>query len=219
MIDAEHHEGERRPIARRLLDRLGQRGHQVRAIEFASQRIVLRHPEQLLVAGATLVVEPHDAFGAHRPAIRAGEPAAGFLDPEHGRRGAGANAILDTIGHAFATALRGRRVHEHTGADRRRRLDQLCVCRPARKRCRIDIPEDSRRLIGPDDGIACDVPDEGGLTERGENVRHLRPVNGARRVGGRRAGCRRGGGCHGRLVLGRCRMIPCRRIGRPRGQA
>ena len=60
---------------------------QMGAVEFAGQRIVPRQFQQLLVAGVALVVDADDALGARRPAVGAGEPAAGFLDPEHRRRG------------------------------------------------------------------------------------------------------------------------------------
>ena len=84
--------------ARGFLDRLGQRRDQMGAIEFAGQRIVPRQLQQLLVAGVALVVDADDAVGARRLAVGAGEPAAGFLDPEHGRGGGGPHAIFDPVG-------------------------------------------------------------------------------------------------------------------------
>ena len=98
MIDADQHEGAGRAEARGFLDRLGQRGDQMGAVEFAGQRIVPRQLQQLLVAGVALVVDADDALRARRPAVGAGEPAAGFLDPDHGRGGRGPHAIFDPVG-------------------------------------------------------------------------------------------------------------------------
>ena len=72
------------------------------AIEFTGQRIVLRQPEKLFFVRVALVVDPDDALNPRRLARVIGEPAPAFLDPDHRRRGVGANAILDTVRHAFA---------------------------------------------------------------------------------------------------------------------
>ena len=84
MVDADQHEGAGRAEARRFLDGLGQRCDEMRAVEFAGQRIVPRQFQQLLVAGVPFVVDADNALRARRPAVGAGEPAAGFLDPQHG---------------------------------------------------------------------------------------------------------------------------------------
>ena len=58
---------------------------EMRAIEFAGQRVMPRQPHQLLVAGMAFVV------ARTMPCARTGLPSApanqhaGFLDPEHGR--------------------------------------------------------------------------------------------------------------------------------------
>ena len=118
MIDADQHEGAGGAEARGFLDGLGQRSDQMGAVEFAGQGVVARQFQQLLVAGVALVVDADDALGARRPAVGAGEPAAGLLDPEHRRRGRGPHAILDPVGHAVAAA-RGRRMAERVRTDRR----------------------------------------------------------------------------------------------------
>ena len=107
MIDADQHEGEGRAKARGFLDRLGQRRDQMGAVEFAGQRIVPRQFQELLVAGVAFVVDADDALGARRLAVGAGEPAAGFLDPEHRRGGAGPHAIFDPVGRAVAPCAGG----------------------------------------------------------------------------------------------------------------
>ena len=117
MIDADQHEGAGGAKARGFLDGLGQRGDQMRPVELAGQRIVPRQLQQLLVAGVAFIVDADDALRARRPAVGAGEPAAGFLDPEHGLGGRGPHAIFDPVGRAFA-ALRGRRMSQRIGADR-----------------------------------------------------------------------------------------------------
>ena len=83
---------------------LCQRSDQMGAIEFAGQGVVARQFQKLLVAGVALVVDADDAMGARRPAVGAGEPAAGLLDPEHRRRGSGPHPVLDPVGHAIAAA-------------------------------------------------------------------------------------------------------------------
>ena len=85
MIDADQHEGGGRSGTHGFLDRFRQRGDEMCAIEFTGQRIVLRQPHELLVAGAALIIDPDDALRANRLAVRPCKPAAGLLDPEHGR--------------------------------------------------------------------------------------------------------------------------------------
>ncbi len=95
----------------------------MRPIEFAGQRVAPRQLKQLLVAGVAFVVDADNALDARRLAIGAGEPAAGFLDPEHLVGGRGPHAVFDPVGRAFA-ALRGGRMTKRVGPDRARRLDQ-----------------------------------------------------------------------------------------------
>ncbi len=109
MIDADQHEGGGRAQARGFLDRLGQRCDQMRAIEFAGQRVVPRQSHELLVTGVAFVVDADNTLDARRLAVGTGEPAAGFLDPEHRRGRRGPHAIFDPVGHAL-TAARGRRL-------------------------------------------------------------------------------------------------------------
>ena len=108
MVDADQHEGAGRAEARGLLDRFGERGDQMGAIEFAGQGIVLREFQQLFVAGVAFVVDADDTLRARRPAVGAGEPATGFLDPDHGGGGRGPHAIFDPVGDAFDAARRTR---------------------------------------------------------------------------------------------------------------
>ena len=150
MVDADQHEGAGRAEAGAFLDRLGQRSDQVGAVEFAGQRIVPRQFQQLLVAGVALIVDAHDALRARRPAVGAGEPAAGFLDPDHRRRCRDAHAIFDPVGGAFAAARR-RGLAERVGADGAGGLDQLCEFRAARERFRRDIGKHGSRVVAPGD--------------------------------------------------------------------
>ncbi|MGY2931632.1 hypothetical protein ACVWZ6_001234 [Bradyrhizobium sp. GM6.1] len=100
MIDADQHEGRGRAETGRLLDGLGQRGDQMRAIELAGQRIEPGQLRQFLVAGMAFIVDADGADRTHRATVGAGEPAAGLLDPDHGIGGAHAHAVLDPVGRA-----------------------------------------------------------------------------------------------------------------------
>ena len=75
---------------------------------------------------------------ARRLAVGAGEPAAGFLDPQHRRGCRGPHAIFDAIKRAFA-AMRRRRMAQRVSPDRAHRLDQLGKLRAAGQRCGRDI--------------------------------------------------------------------------------
>ena len=88
---------------------LGERSDQMRAIEFAGQRVVARQFDKLLVAGVALVVDPHNALDAHRSAVGAGKPAAGLLDPLHGCGRIGPHPVFDAVGRALAALGGGRR--------------------------------------------------------------------------------------------------------------
>ena len=173
MVDADQHEGERRPETCGLLDRLGQCRHQMGAVEFAGQRIVPRQPLELFVAGVALIVDADDALHLRRPAVEPGKPAAGFLDPEHRRGGRGAHAVFDAVGRAGA-AMGRRRMAERVGPDRAHRLDQFGELRAAGQRRRRNIGKDRGGTIGPGDGVAGDIPGESGLAERGEDGGGLR---------------------------------------------
>ncbi len=181
-IDADQHEGGRGAEARGFLDGLGKRCNQMRTIELAGERVVAQQPHQLRVAGMPLIIDTDDALRARRPAVGAGEPAAGLLDPEHGGGCAGPDAIFDPIGRATA---RGRCMAKRVGPDRAHRLDQFCKLRAARQRRRRNIRKNRGSVIAPGNRIGCDVPHEGRLAERGQDGRSLR-----------------NGGCQNRLVSG-----------------
>ena len=123
MIDADQHEGAGRAEAGRLLDRFGQRRDEMRAVELAGQRIEPRQLGELFVAGMALIVDTDDALRARRLAVGSGKPAAGLLDPDHGRGGRGPHAIFDPVGDLFA-APRRPRLRERLGPDRPGGLDQ-----------------------------------------------------------------------------------------------
>ena len=141
MIDADQHEGAGRPETRGLFDRFRQRGDEMRAIELTGQWIVPRQPHELFVAGMALVIDTDDALRAHRLAVGSGKPAAGLLDPDHGRGGRGPHAIFDPVGDVFA-APRRRRLSERLVADRTGRLDQPGEAGAAGQRLRRNIGED-----------------------------------------------------------------------------
>ena len=143
MIDADQHEGAGRAEAGVLLDRLGKCGDQMGAIELAGERIMPRQFQQLLVAGVALIVDAHDALRPPWPAVRAGKPDAGLLDPDHRRRGGGAHAIFDAVRHALVGPRR-RRMGERVLADRAGRLDQLGEVSAGRQRFRGDVGEHGR---------------------------------------------------------------------------
>jgi hypothetical protein len=103
--------------------------------------VVPRQSQELLIASVAFVVDADNALGARRPAIGAGEPATGFLDPEHRSGHAGPHAIFDPVGRAVAT-MRGRCMTQRVHPDRALRLDQFCKLRAARQRCRRDTRED-----------------------------------------------------------------------------
>ena len=174
MIDADQHEGAGRTEARGLLDRFGQRGDQMGAVEFAGQRIVPRQFHQLLVAGVALVVDADDALRARRLAVGAGEPAAGFLDPDHRRGGRGPHAIFDPVGDALAAARRrrfgpaprsGSSAPARSAWRTRRRWPALP--RECRRKTEAALSLQAMASAG-------DVPDEGRLAERGEDAGGLR---------------------------------------------
>ena len=197
MIDADQHEGAGRAEARGFLDRFGQRGDQMGAVEFAGQRIVPRQLQQLLVAGVAFVVDADDALRARRPAVGAGEPAAGFLDPDHRRRGRGPHAIFDPVG-------RRRRRRAPAAIGRARRTGSSAPARSAwRTRRRWPaLPRECRGRPRPALSLqtiasAGDVPDESGLAERGEDAGGLRDSGHQDRlVSGQR-----------QVILGRLRIV------------
>ena len=147
---------------------------QMGAVEFAGQGIVPRQLQQLLVAGVALVVDADDALDARRLAVGAGEPAAGFLDPEHRRRGRGAHAVFDPVGHAVAAAASAANGRAHRSGSSAPARSALRTRRrlPATAAGMSGKTEPS--MIGPGDGVAGDVPHEGGLAERSEDGRSLR---------------------------------------------
>ena len=145
----------------------------MRAIEFTGQRIVPRKPHELFVAGMALVVDADDALRPHRLAVGPCKPAAGLLDPDHGRGSGGPYAIFDPVGDAFADPRR-RRLSKRLVADRTGGLDQPGEVGTAGQRLRRNISEDRAGIVAPDDGVRCQVPDEGGLTERGKDAGGLR---------------------------------------------
>ncbi|MGY3107408.1 hypothetical protein ACVWW7_004035 [Bradyrhizobium sp. LM6.9] len=124
MIDADQHEGRGRPETGRLLDRLGQRRDQMRAIELAGQRIEPGQLRQFLVAGVALIVDADGADRAHRPTIGSREPAAGLFDPDHGIGSAHAHTVLDPVGRAVG-AVHGGGLRQRSGPQRLSGLDQL----------------------------------------------------------------------------------------------
>ena len=174
MIDADQHEGAGRAEARGFLDGLGQRGDQMGAVEFAGQRIVPRQFHELLVAGVALVVDADDALRARRPAVGAGKPAAGFLDPDHRRGGRGPHAIFDPVGDAFAAARRRRmaeRVRAGSNASAR------SVSRTPRRSPAFPAGISGKTAAGifaPGDRVGRDIPDECRLPEGSEDVSGLR---------------------------------------------
>ena len=174
MIDADQHEGAGRAEARGLLDRFGERGDQMGAIEFAGQRIVPRQLQQLLVAGVAFIVDADDALRARRLAVGAGEPAAGLLDPDHGRGGRGPHAIFDPVGDAFAAARR-RGLAKRVGPDRTRTGSiSLANSAPLASASSGNVGKDRGRVVAPGDGIGGEVPDESRLPERSEDAGGLR---------------------------------------------
>ena len=60
-------------------------GH-VPAVHLAGQRVEARQIGEPLLLLVALVDDAHDAVGAQRRAVGAGEPAAGVLDPMQRRR-------------------------------------------------------------------------------------------------------------------------------------
>ena len=143
MIDAEQDERKRCAEALRFLDRVAERRDQLRAVEFAGQRIVLRQLEQFLIAGAALGIDSDDALHALRLAVMAGDAASSFFDPDDRRRGSGADPVFDPVRCA------GRRLRQGIRTDRAGRLDQFCkpgTCRPG---CRGNVTKDRGGVFAP----------------------------------------------------------------------
>ena len=63
MVDSDQHEGAGDTEARGFLDRFGERGDQMGAVELAGQRIVPRQLQELFVAGVAFVVDARDSHG------------------------------------------------------------------------------------------------------------------------------------------------------------
>ena len=173
MIDADQHEGAGRAEARGFLDGFRQRRDQMGAVEFAGERIVPRQPHQLLVAGVALIVDADDALRARRLAVGACEPAAGFLDPDHGRRGRGPHAIFDPVGGAVAAARR-RRSGERVDRIERAGSISLAKSGAARQRFHGMSVKTEADVIAPGDGVGGKIPDESRLAERGQDAGGLR---------------------------------------------
>src|SRR5215470_3966939 len=84
-----------------------------------------------------LVVDTDDALRPRRLAVGAGEPAAGFLDPEQGITSVRAQAVFDAVGRALGAMDRWmgrRRKNDRLVADRAVRLDQARELGAARQR-------------------------------------------------------------------------------------
>jgi len=131
VIDTDQEERAGGTEALGFLDRFGERGDQMAAVQFAGQGIVSRQLQELLVMSMAFVVDPDDPLGADRPAIRTGEPAAGLLDPKHRRRYAGAHPIFDPV--MRGSAMHRRRMRQCVEPYRALRLDQFRKFRPARQ--------------------------------------------------------------------------------------
>ena len=174
MIDADQHEGAGRPEARGFLDRFRQRGDQMRAVEFAGQRIVPRQPHELFVAGVALIVDADDALRARRLAVGPGKPATGFLDPDHGRGGRWPARRIRSGRRRPRRRAPAADWSSASDPDRARGLDQLGELRAAGQRFRRDIGEDRAGIVAPGDGVGCQVPDESRLPERGKDAGGLR---------------------------------------------
>ena len=147
---------------------------QMGAVEFTGQGVVARQFQQLLVAGVAFVVDADDALGARRPAVGAGEPAAGFLDPEHRRRG---SRSARHIRSGRARRRRRARASEWPSASERiARAGSISFenSAPLASDSRRNIRKNRSELIAPDHRVGGDVPHEGGLAERSEDGRSLR---------------------------------------------
>jgi hypothetical protein len=164
MVDGDHHERERGAEALRLLDRLGQRRDQPRAVELAGQRIELGQPQQLLVACMPFIDRAHHALRARRPAIGACEPAPGLLDPDQRRGGGKPQAEFGRVGNAMSTIARRRHV-DGIAADRRRRLHALGELGAGGSHLRRKVGQQRAYACPPCDGIGGDVPDELGVLD------------------------------------------------------
>ena len=151
----------------------GEGGHQMRTIEFAGHGIVLREFQQLFVAGMAFVVDADDALRPPAgPGI--GEPAAGLLDPDHGGSGRGAQAIFDPVGDRFG-AVEADVVWPSASVPDGPRRGSISVAK-------LGAAGEGRRGMSGKTAAPCrsrrsdrgEVPDEGGLPERGQNPGGLR---------------------------------------------
>ena len=163
----DHHERERRAKALRLLDRLGQRRDQPRAIELAGQRILLRQLHQLFVARMPFVDRAHDAvrrapacrrrrrtsgrFPRSRPAARKPQ-AASHTRPDRERRRPRVAARSTTF------MMASRRIDAL-------RLDALGEFGAGGERIGGKIRQQRRDARAPGDGVGGDVPDEFGVLD------------------------------------------------------
>ena len=117
-----------------------------------------------------LVDDADDAVGAHRLAVRAGEPAADILDPEpRVRRRVGTDAILNLIGDAAAVVAL---VRLHDGVEARLRvlgLEHLGI--GAAGRDRGDVGDEQHRggVGAPMQRVGVDAPVVGHLADRVED--------------------------------------------------
>ncbi len=122
-----------------------------------------------LLALVAFVDDAHDAMGAPRLAVRAGEPASGVLEPQHTARRR-LQRVLHLIGHARAVVGRARTHHGIGARHSARGIDERGEALAAGQGSGIGNAEQLRSIGAPGQAVAVDLPDVGRLADRSQNV-------------------------------------------------
>ncbi len=160
--------------AQRFFERVFEHFGQTVAVEFAGQPVAAGEKGQLALVLIAFVDDAQHAMRALRTAVRAGEPAAGVLDPEPGLgRRVGTDDILDLIGDAVAVvALVGLR-HDVEAGLGVIRLEQLRISAAAGNCRDVGDQQNAGGVGAPRQRVGIDVPVIGHLADRSENCRGI----------------------------------------------
>ena len=170
VVDGDQHEAARRAQPDRFVDGVFQHFGQMVPVQLAGEPVVagqIGEPPHVLVA---LVDDADDAVGAHRLAVRAGEPAADILDPQpRVRCRVGTDAILNLIGDAAAVVAL---VRLHDGVEARLGvlgLEHLGIGAAGRDRGDVGDQQHRGGVGAPMQRVGVDAPVVGHLADRVED--------------------------------------------------
>ena len=159
IIDRDQEKSARRAKAQSFLDRVFENFAQVMAVQFAGEAVVTGEVSEPALVLIPLIDDAQHAVRQRRPAVGAGKPAAGILDPQLGLgRGIGTDAILDLIGDAMAVVALVR-LHDRIEAGLRvLGLQKLRVGAAARNRRDIAEQKNLGSITAPEQRVGADAP-------------------------------------------------------------